>query len=125
MILMPILGLAISIVLSGFILILSGNSPLRVFGTIFKGAFGSVYGITSILRWMTPLLFLGVSASFSLRAGLWNIGMEGQMYLGAIFSAWVGFSFPGAPGPSSSSSPSCWRPSLGAAWAFSPSLGPL
>ena len=122
MILMPILGLAISIVLSGFILILSGNSPLRVFGTIFKGAFGSVYGITSILRWMTPLLFLGVSASFSLRAGLWNIGMEGQMYLGAIFGAWVGFSLPGAPGPLIVILAILLAAVVGAAWALSPAL---
>ena len=98
-IVVPLLGLLVALVFAAVFIIITKNNPLSVYGTIVKSVFGSLNGITSLIRWMIPLLILGVSASFSLKGGLWNLGMEGQMYLGALFATWVGFSLDGLPGP--------------------------
>lgn len=45
----------------------------------------------------TPLIFTGLSVALGFRSGLFNIGAEGQLYLGSIFATWVGFSFTGLP----------------------------
>ena len=97
-IVIPIAGLLVALFFGGFFILITGNNPLYVYGIIINRVFGSLFGFTSLLRWMIPLLIISVSASFSLKAGLWNLGMEGQMYLGALFSAWVGFSLVGQNG---------------------------
>jgi len=98
-ILVPVAGLLVALFFAAIFILITKNNPLTVYGTIVKSVFGSANGFTSLLRWMIPLLILGVSASFSLKGGLWNLGMEGQMYLGALFATWAGFTFVGLPGP--------------------------
>jgi simple sugar transport system permease protein len=94
----PIIGLLLALVLAAFFIIIAGQNPFSVYATISSSVFGSFDGFSSLVRWAIPLMILGISAAFSLRAGLWNLGMEGQMYLGAIFSTWIGFSLRGMPG---------------------------
>jgi simple sugar transport system permease protein len=53
--------------------------------------------ISESLLAATPLIFTGLAVALGFRAGLFNIGAEGQLYLGAIFATWVGFSFLGLP----------------------------
>jgi len=118
----PVIGLLIALIIAGVIIIISGNNPFEVYGVIFKGAFGSVYGITSVFRWMTPLLFLSVAASFALKAGLWNLGLEGQLYLGAIFGTWIGFSLGGPPGVVVKILAMLLAAGMGALWALIPAL---
>lgn len=91
-VIVPIAGLAVALFFASFFILITKNNPFSVYGIMIQRVFGSLYGFTSLLRWMIPLLILSVSASFALKAGLWNLGMEGQMYLGALFSAWIGFS---------------------------------
>jgi len=87
-----------------------------------KSGFGSLYGFMSVLRWMTPLLFLGVAASFALKAGLWNIGIEGQMYLGALFGTWIGFSLGGTSGIIIKTFSILMAATMGALWSIIPAL---
>ncbi len=53
--------------------------------------------ISVTLQRSTPLIFAGLSVALAFRSGLFNIGAEGQLYLGALFAVFVGFSFPGLP----------------------------
>ncbi len=94
----PLLALSGALMIIALMIVVSGNNPLKVYGFMIKSGFGSLYGFMSVLRWMTPLLFLSVAASFALRSGIWNIGLEGQMYMGALFGTWVGFSMIGVHG---------------------------
>jgi simple sugar transport system permease protein len=94
----PVIGLLLALVLAAFFIVIAGQNPFSVYGTISSRVFGSLDGFSSLVRWAIPLMILGVSAAFSLQAGLWNLGMEGQLYLGALFSAWIGFSLKGVPG---------------------------
>ncbi len=83
---------------SGIVLLLSGYNPLAVYAGFFKGAFGSQVSLGNTLRWATPMILTGLAVSVAFRASMWNIGVDGQLYLGAVAAAWVGFSLTGTPG---------------------------
>ena len=55
-----------------------------------KGIFGSMFAFTEMLTRATPLIFTGLAATLAFRAKLWNIGAEGQLYLGAMAAVIVG-----------------------------------
>ena len=87
------LGFAIGAVL----LALWGFNPLEAYVALFQGAFGDRYGLTSTLADATPLILTGLTFAIGVRSGLFNIGAQGQIYIGAI--AAVGASlFPFPPG---------------------------
>jgi simple sugar transport system permease protein len=64
---------------------------------MFRGGLGSVDGFGYVLFTATPLVFTGLAVAFAFRAGLFNIGGEGQLYMGAFLCAWVGFTLPDLP----------------------------
>ncbi len=67
-----------------------GYNPLEVYGLIVSRAFGSLTGIMQTLGFATPLMMTGIATAFCFKAGLWNIGVEGQLYMGAMGAALVG-----------------------------------
>ncbi|MEM1706130.1 MAG: ABC transporter permease [Thermosphaera sp.] len=76
--------------ISGALMVLGGYDPLRAYISLFKSAFGDLYGISTTLSFATPLLLTGLAFAVSVRAGVFNIGAEGQVYmaaLGAIMAA--------------------------------------
>jgi general nucleoside transport system permease protein len=67
-----------------------GGAPLAVYKLLLAGTWGNAYGIGQVLFKTTPLIFTGLSVAIALRAGLFNIGAEGQLTVGAFFTALVG-----------------------------------
>jgi simple sugar transport system permease protein len=63
-----------------------------------KGVFGSVFAFSEMLTRATPLIFTGLAAALAFRARLWNIGAEGQLYLGAMAAVAIGAGAVEAPG---------------------------
>jgi simple sugar transport system permease protein len=86
-------ALAVSIAGGAIIILIVGESPIRVYATLLRGAFGSPERIAGSLLQATPIITCGVAACIALRGGLFNIGVEGQLYVGAFAAAWVGFTF--------------------------------
>lgn len=84
----PAIGIVVAIVFGGFIMLLTGYNPLRAFGALFYGGFVRNWHV-SILN-ATPLIFTGLSIAFAFNAGLFNIGAEGQYYIGLMASTWLG-----------------------------------
>ena len=85
------IGLAL---LGGALITLAvGENPLHVFAVLMRGAFGSPERIASSLLQATPIIICGAAACVALRGGLFNIGVEGQLYVGGFAAAWVGFAF--------------------------------
>ncbi|MEO5988315.1 MAG: ABC transporter permease [Candidatus Eisenbacteria bacterium] len=74
-----------------------GEAPLEIYALMFHEAFGTGYGLGQTLFKTTPLLFTGLAVSLAFRAGLFNIGVESQMYLGGLAAALVG-SYVALPG---------------------------
>ena len=64
-----------------------------------RGAFGSVYGLSETLVKATPLLLAGLGVGVAFRADFWNIGAEGQLYMGAMGGTWMALTYPGLPAP--------------------------
>ena len=74
-------GEEVSALLSrGLLIALAGANPIRAYGLILKGAFGSRLGLSEMLTRATPLILTGLAAAVAFRARLWNIGGEGQFY---------------------------------------------
>ncbi len=73
--------------LSAFILMLVGVNPLTYYGYILERSLFSELGLQQTATRMAPLLFLCASLIIAFRAGIWNLGTDGQFLLGAVFSA--------------------------------------
>ena len=85
-----ILSVALTFILTGILIIIAGASPAEAFVALFKGAFSTVGRMAEILVKATPLLLAGLAVAVAFRGGFWNIGVEGQIYMGAIGAALVG-----------------------------------
>ena len=83
----------IALALGSVVVVIVGESPVRVFATLLRGAFGGTDRLASTLLQTTPILVCAVAACISLRGGLFNLGAEGQLFVGAFAAAWVGFTF--------------------------------
>jgi simple sugar transport system permease protein len=79
-------ALIIAVLLMTGILAAAGAPPFRAYWSILKGAFGSIDNVVTILISWSPLLLTTAGVLITFSAGLWNIGVEGQMTLGAIFA---------------------------------------
>ena len=77
---------------------LGGYDPLVAGRAMLQGSFGSGTAILSVtMVRAVPLIVTGLAVALAFRAGVWNIGAEGQLYAGAIAAAWVGLSWGSAP----------------------------
>ena len=85
----PILSILLAFVVSGLFLHFSGHDPGETFLRMFKGAFGSSYAISETIVKAIPLMLAGLAVSVAFRMKLWNIGAEGQLYMGAFAASWV------------------------------------
>lgn len=76
-------AIAVALVLSGLLIALIGGDPLATFAHIGRSAFGDLYVLSDTLVKATPLIFTGLACALAFRMRLWNIGAEGQFYMGA------------------------------------------
>ncbi len=82
-------ALVLSLLITTLILAAAGAPPFKAYGSILNGAFGSSNNVVSVLITWSPLLLTTAGVLITFAAGLWNIGVEGQMVLGAIFTTWM------------------------------------
>ncbi|MFZ5633406.1 MAG: ABC transporter permease [Bacillota bacterium] len=92
-----VLSLLLSLVLGGIFLYLTGHDAWEIYVLMFSGAFGSTYGLSETLVKAIPLMLSGLGISLAFRMQLWNIGAEGQIYMGAFAASWVPLTFPNLP----------------------------
>ncbi len=76
----------LALVFTSIILGIAKAQPLEAFNSILKGAFGSTIKFTSVVASWVPLVIATSGLLFTFTAGLWNIGMEGQIITGAVFT---------------------------------------
>jgi general nucleoside transport system permease protein len=110
-VIVPILTALIAFLVAGIVVLLTGHDPLSTYSAIFKGT-----GLNWLFPWVsgterasaalelqqtliqtTALILVGLAVAFAFRAGLFNIGGQGQYTMGAIVAVWVGSSFSGMP----------------------------
>ena len=116
--LFPLVAIFISFAIGAVIMLATGYNPVAAYAALFEGAFGSPASLGRILLYelrltdtapgpqdtaslaaigrtlvnTTPLIFTGLAVAVAFRAGLFNIGGEGQFFMGAMAAAWLGVS---------------------------------
>ncbi|WP_423223740.1 ABC transporter permease [Candidatus Amarolinea aalborgensis] len=96
--LLPVLATLLALAFGGILLLILGVNPLTAYGSLFRGAFGTVSGLTQTLSKATPLLLVGLGICIAFRGGVINIGGEGQIIIGAVAAAAVALAWPTLPG---------------------------
>ncbi|MBK8615609.1 MAG: ABC transporter permease [Anaerolineales bacterium] len=88
-VLFQLIALVLALGFVSLILISAGASPMEAFKNMFTGSFGSMRKFAEVLVTFVPLLLVTAGLLITFSAGLWNIGVEGQIVLGAITTAGV------------------------------------
>ena len=96
--LVPLLAIFTALVIGGIIIWMAGGNPIQAYAGLFQGAFGSAKALSETAVWATPYILAGLAVALAFRGGLFNIGAEGQLALGAVAAAWVGYALPGLLG---------------------------
>ena len=98
-ILVPIVAILLALAIGGIVIVAAGADPLTAYIELFRGAVGSPGNIAATISRSIPIVITGVGMGFAFRAGIFNIGGEGQMIAGALAAAVVGTTFAGLPWP--------------------------
>jgi len=116
-------GLLFAGLASGLLLMLGGYDPLRAASAMLGGAFGSRDALVSVtLVRAVPLVLTGLAVALAFRAGVWNIGAEGQLYAGAVAGVWVGLNGGALPAFVLVPALLVAAAAAGAAWTLVPAL---
>ncbi|MGQ9367989.1 putative B6 ABC transporter permease subunit 2 [Azospirillum sp. ST 5-10] len=113
----------LALVLSGAVLWLMGSDPLDYYGYVVRRAFLTESGFQATLTRMAPLLLLAAGLILAFRAGLWNLGLDGQFMLGAVAAAAVAPALAGAwPVPAVLLAAALAAVAAAALWSLLPAL---
>lgn len=87
----------LALLIGAVLILLIGENPIEAYLAMIEGSLGSLSSLSDTLERATPYIFGGLAFALASRAGLFNIGIEGQMYVGAFLAALAGFSFSHLP----------------------------
>src|SRR3954467_9235170 len=94
----PLLAVAVALGVGALFVLLAAESPAAAYSALLNGSVGSVASLAQSLTTAIPVILPGVGMGLAFRVGLFNLGGEGQMILGALATAVVGHALAGAPG---------------------------
>lgn len=86
-----------ALIIGYLIIFISGYNANDAYSSLLKGSLSSSRQVMNTLFTATPLIFTGLATAISFKAGLYNMGSEGQLYIGAFLAAYVGFTVKGLP----------------------------
>ncbi len=119
--LLPLISVVFAILVGSLIIRLAGYNPVVAFQALIEGAFSPKrFGETMVRA--TPLLFTGLAVAYGFRAGLFNIGAEGQLFMGGLVAAYLGVALGGMSAFAHISIILVAGMAAGAAWAFIPAI---
>jgi simple sugar transport system permease protein len=93
----PLAAVIVGLLIGAVVLIAHGANPMAAYSALWQGSFGNLAAIARTLEKTTPLVFSGLALAFAFKAGLFNIGAQGQLLFGALAAAVVGFGLKGLP----------------------------
>ena len=116
----PLGSLAGALLLAGLLLLATGHNPLATYGRLFERAFLVPGALSDTLVTASPLVFTGLAAAAAFRMQVWNVGAEGQLYLGAVGASAAGLALHGRPAGVVLPAMALAGIAAGAAWAAAP-----
>jgi len=96
--LLPVIATLAALAIGALVLLFLKVNPLEAYGALWEGAFGNRNALAETLVKATPLLLVGLGICIAFRAGVINIGGEGQMVVGALLATMIGLAFEDWPG---------------------------
>lgn len=90
LVLAPIGAVAFTLLVSAVLVLWAGAAVTQTYALLLQGGFGSVFALSETLTRATPLILTGLAATVAFKARLFNIGAEGQLYMGALAAVAVG-----------------------------------
>ncbi|GFP74807.1 ABC transporter permease [Clostridium fungisolvens] len=93
------IAILLAFVVAGIFLAILGYEPLSVFGSMIKGSFGSIYRVRQTIIRAIPLVIASIGISVAFKMLFWNIGGEGQIFMGALGAALVALNMPNLSKP--------------------------
>lgn len=118
----PLISVLLAMLVGSLIILASGHDPIAAFAALFKGSFGSPKAFGDTLLKSTPLIFTGLAVAYGFRAGLFNIGAEGQLFMGGLAATAFGLYVTGLPWAVTVTVMLLLSMLAGAAWAFIPAI---
>ena len=88
-----ILSILAAVLIGSLIMVWYGVDPIQVYLSLLQGAFLSEKGRFIAIQRATPLIFTAIASALAFRTGVFNVGVEGQFFIGAITATWVGYQF--------------------------------
>ncbi len=85
---LPLLSLALALFLTACLILLLQGDPIKVLETTWRGAFKDTQSTAAVFNFWIPLTLVGAGLIVTFTAGQWNIGVEGQMMMGALGASW-------------------------------------
>jgi ABC-type uncharacterized transport system permease subunit len=89
----PVIAIALTGLVTVLVFLASGVDPLIGLHSLFIAPVSDMYGVGELLIKAAPLVLIGIGLSVGFRAGVWNVGGEGQLVVGAIFGGWLALNF--------------------------------
>ncbi|MDX2166813.1 MAG: ABC transporter permease [Deltaproteobacteria bacterium] len=83
-------ALVVALASGALLIVIAGGSPTAALTALLNGAFGSADAWSEVGVRTCPLLLAGLAVALAFRAGIWNIGADGQLLVGAIMATWIG-----------------------------------
>jgi simple sugar transport system permease protein len=117
-----LLPFVLALLVGAVILWATGRDAAHFYRLLAQESLGSRDALANTLAQTTPVLFTGLATAFAFRAGIFNVGVEGSLYLGAFAAAWVGFTFVHAPAIPLLAFAFALAGAAGAVWALLPGL---
>src|SRR5665648_100565 len=93
----PFVAIVIALLIGAGVMLVTGNNPVLAYGALFSGAFGSTVNLSNTFASAIPLILSGLGVAIGFKAGLFNIGAEGQYWIGSMAAVWTGYSVHGLP----------------------------
>ncbi len=90
-------AIAIALVVSGILILCLGFNPITMYGKMVMGAVGKPALLKLTVKKCIPLLIMSLGVSIAFKMKFWNIGAEGQFYMGAFGATWLWLTFPTLP----------------------------
>ena len=91
------MSIIIGLLVGGIVMVVSGYDAIAGYQALWTGIFGDMYSIGNTIRQITPYILSGLAVAFAFRTGLFNIGVEGQLLMGWVAAAYVGYAVEGLP----------------------------
>src|SRR3989441_513938 len=112
----------IALLVGAVVLFASGRDAIGTYWLLAQQSLGGTSQIANTLVAATPVLLTGLATAVAFRSGIFNVGVEGSLYVGAFAAAWAGFTLKGLPGPLLILVAIVLAAAAGALWALVPGL---